>query len=154
MNEGGLLCYRDNPVCLQNGFREDQANYAIRTYTRTWANGLLGMIWFTLNGPGWQGSGLLDENQQPRPAFIAIKFLSTTLQGASYVGQLSNGGIEGYAFRKGTRTYHIYWKNDLSTSEILLPVGTLAVYDKLGQQISGITGTLLVSYEPRIVEIN
>jgi hypothetical protein len=152
MNEGSLLCYRFNPVCAQNGFYTDQANYAVRTYTRGWANGLIGVLWYTLDGPGWQDGGMLDANQQPRPAYQAARFLRTKLNNASYVGQLSSGNLEGYSFRSNNRTYQIYWTNDLSTREVPLPSGTQAVYSMLGEQVPFNGTSISVGYEPRIIE--
>ncbi|NJN16553.1 MAG: hypothetical protein HC822_09905 [Oscillochloris sp.] len=39
MNEGGLLCRNADPSCGPNGFYEDQANYVLRMYTRSIAQG-------------------------------------------------------------------------------------------------------------------
>ncbi|NJM05055.1 glycoside hydrolase family 5 protein, partial [Candidatus Gracilibacteria bacterium] len=41
LSEAGLLCFRADPSCEPNGFRDDQANYAVRLYTRSAANGLI-----------------------------------------------------------------------------------------------------------------
>jgi hypothetical protein len=153
MTEGGLLCYGKNPVCPPNGFYNDQANYAIRTYTRGWANGLMGVLWYTLNGEGWHDGGMLDAAQQPRPAYQTARFLRGLLDNASYEGQLSNGALEGYRFRKGGLTYLVYWTNDLTTVEIPLVAGTRAVYNMFGEQLAPVPTSLSVGYEPRIIEI-
>jgi hypothetical protein len=153
MNEGGLLCYRSSPSCMVETFYNDQANYAVRLYARTWANGLLGSIWYTLDGPGWQEGGLLDANQAPRPAYQALRFMANLLDGASYAGSLGSGALERYAFRKGATTYQIYWTNDRSTVEITLPENTRVVYNSLGQAVQAVGPTLGVGFEPLYIEI-
>lgn len=153
MNEGGLLCYPSANGCPAETFQGAQANYAIRLYTRTWANGLLGSVWYGLKGPGWRDGGLLDKAQQPRPAYHAINFLMNRLKGSSYAGQLSSGEREGYAFRKGATSYQIYWSNTSASGTIPLPEGTRAVYNKLGQPVATSGGAVRVGFEPIIIQI-
>jgi hypothetical protein len=152
-NEVALLCYRFNPVCAPNGFADDRTNYALRIYARGLANGLAGISWYTLTGPGWQDGGLLDANQQPRTTYTALRSISALLAGASYSGPLASGSLEGYAFRKGERSYQIYWTNDLSTVDLPLPAGTRAVYNMLGEAIPLGPASISIGYEPRIIEI-
>ena len=122
-------------------------------YSRTWASGLLGASWYTLDGPGWREGGLLDAAQNPRPAYNTLKFMSGLLQDAVYAGSLGSGALEGYAFRKGDMTYQVYWTNDGSTSAVGLPAGTRAVYNKAGQPITAGGGSLQVGFEPVFIEI-
>jgi hypothetical protein len=152
MNEGGLLCWRSSPLCQVPEFYNDQANQVVRMFTRTWAQGLWGSVWFTLEGPGWQEGGLLDANQAPRPAYATFKLLTGLLQGASYECPLGQNNLEGYAFRKGATAYLIYWTNDSRQVTITLPATTRAIFDKSGaaQAVSGTT--LAVGFEPVIIE--
>ncbi|NNJ11432.1 hypothetical protein EKD04_013930 [Chloroflexales bacterium ZM16-3] len=153
MNEGGLLCYRNHPSCGPGGFYTDQANYLVRLYARTAANGLTGSIWYTLNGPGWQEGALLDASQQPRPAFQAYKFMSSTLKGASYVSGGVDGVVEQHSFRKGDRSYTIYWTNDNSSATLPLPSGAQVIYTFLGDAASPDSlGTVTFSFDPVVVE--
>ncbi len=152
MNEGGLLCYASSPVCAPGGFHDDQANYAVRMYTRSWAANLVTSVWYTLNGPGWQEGGMLDAQQQPRPAFTATRFLRTMLDGATYSGPLGSGNLEGYAFQRGDRLVHIYWTNDSSTIQLDLPSTVQAVYTTQGAALPFTTG-FSVGFEPIIVEL-
>jgi hypothetical protein len=151
MNEGGLLCWRADPICGQLGFYTDQANHAIRMYTRTAASDLIGFIWYTLNGPGWQDGGMLDAQQQPRPAFVAARFLREQLRGARYLGPLGAGTLEGYAFAAAGRTIHIYWTNDGSSTTVPLPPGANAIYSMLGDPLPLAGGNLSVGFDPLIV---
>lgn len=152
MNEGGLLCYRSDPICGPSGFYTDQANYAARLLVRATANDLLGFVWYTLDGPGWQESGLLDAQQQSRPAYATLRFLGELLSGAEYGGTIGADKVEAYAFTKGPLRYQIYWTNDESTVEVPLPAGTQAIYTIAGER-STPTGSLQVSFVPQIVEI-
>lgn len=147
MNEGGLLCVQTS---CPPAFYDAQANYAIRLFTRTQANGLYATFWYTLNGPGWREGALLDSTQTPRPAFYAFKFLATTLEGAEYAGQLAQGNLEGYAFRKGTTEYRVYWTNDGSTAALPAQTGLRAAYTKVGQPI-GFNGS--VGFDPIVLEL-
>lgn len=158
MNEGGLLCYPLNPDCNEGGaykaqFHRDQANYVVRLYVRGWAQGLVGVMWYTLNGPGWRQGGLLDENQQPRPAYQALRFLASQLDGARYEGPLSTGdpNLEAYTFRRGTTRISVYWRNDGNTTVLELPAGA-TLYNALGDQLIPLNGTAFqVTFDPVLV---
>jgi hypothetical protein len=152
LTEAGLLCYRSNPFCKENFFNA-QAGYLVRVYTRAWANGLPVALWYTLEGPGWEQSGLLDANQMPRPAFQALTFLTKLLQGAAYDGPRSSGAIEGYAFHKGPSRYEFYWTNDNSRAALPLPAGARAAYDASGQPVPIAGPSLEVNFNPTVIEI-
>ncbi len=152
MNEGGLLCFRQAICPAGNQFYEAQSNQLVRLYARTMANNMLGSIWYTLEGPGWQDGGLLDPQQQPRPAFNTMQFLARRLLGTTYAGSLSNGQVEGYAFTDGVVRYHIYWLNSRGSSTFAAPAGARFVYTRLGQQSAADT-SLTITADPIIVQI-
>ncbi|NJN16552.1 MAG: hypothetical protein HC822_09900 [Oscillochloris sp.] len=108
-------------------------------------------MWYTLNGPGWQDGGLLDANQQPRPAFEAFLFLRKLLSDAEFIGVLSSDVYEGYAFRANDKIYEIYWTNDSSEQTLALPQDFRAAYNPLGQPIEP-DGGLIVSFAPIVIE--
>jgi hypothetical protein len=151
MNEGGLLCAIPAKDCEALGFYTDQANYAIRMYTRTAASNLLGAVWYTLDGPGWQDGAMLDTRQQPRPAYSATRFLSEQLRGARYQERLGAGELEGYAFAAPGRTIQIYWTNDNSRVSVGLPPGTNAIYNMLGERLPLEQDAVSVGFEPLII---
>lgn len=151
MNEGGLLCWRADPRCGPLGFYEDQANYAVRFFTRVAASDLIGALWYTLNGPGWQDGGMLDAQQQPRPAFVAARFLSEQLRGAQYLGPRGEGVIEGHAFAARGRSVYVYWTNDGSTASVPTPPDATAAYSVLGAPLPLASDTLTVGFAPLIV---
>jgi hypothetical protein len=151
LNEAALLCW-DN--CPYNEYDLAQANYIVRLYTRAHAEGLMGAIWFTLDGPGWRGDGLLDGAQMPRQGYYTYKFLATLLKDAQFDGSFSKGALEGYTFRKGTAVYHICWTNDGSVVSLPLPPNTATLYDKLGTPHALPDATVNVGFEPVIIASN
>lgn len=153
LNEGGLLCWNAHPSC-QSDFLDAQANYVVRLYTRAWANQLAGAIWYTLDGPGWNLGGLLDAHQQPKPAYHTLHFLAHQLAEAEYVGHIERSPqVEGYAFRKGTTTYWLYWTNDGALSVLRsLPPNTRAVYSKEGNRLP-FGSSLSIGFDPMLIEI-
>jgi hypothetical protein len=84
MNEGGLLwCSEEQPTswCRQQGitvpgpdYREDQANYLARLYTRSWAFGLQGASWYYLESGGWRGAACSTVTPPRRPAPATGRF--------------------------------------------------------------------------------
>ncbi|MBA3944567.1 MAG: hypothetical protein H0X37_08405 [Herpetosiphonaceae bacterium] len=154
MDEGGMICYSGAPDCGDSRYYPDQANYVVRLYSRAWSHGLAGAVWYALNDPDWKDAGLLDRASQPHPSYAALKFLSGELAGTTYVSSLDTGNTEGYAFQKSGTIYRIYWTNNTSITQLTLPPGTRALYDKFGQPLP-ITGTTTtISFEPTIIEVN
>lgn len=152
LTEVGLLCTNDAKTCSEV-FLPQQAGYVTRIYTRAWAAGLLGAIWYTFDGPGWMSSGLLDSQQQPRPAYQALSFLAALLRDARYHAALGNENLEGYRFQKGDSTYLIYWTNSAVTTTVTLPRVPDRVYNSVGQTITVTSDRLIVGFEPLIVEL-
>ena len=152
MNEGGLLCYPGGS-CPNDAYFGSQANYVVRMFARTGAHGLLGSVWYTLNGPGWREGGLLDQRQNARPGYTAYKFASEIMENAVFAADLSSGAVEGYAFQKRSSKIHIYWTNTATSAKVQLPAGTYTVYNKLGEKQNLNGSTLDVGFEPLFVEI-
>ncbi|MCC6752108.1 MAG: hypothetical protein IT371_30940 [Deltaproteobacteria bacterium] len=150
MNEGGLIvsdsCQLSEPI-VQNA-----ANEAWRLYLRTWALGLLGSVWYTLDAPGWRCSGLLNEVNGVSPA-TAVSFLANTLAGATYVGSVGSGVVEGYRFCKGELEYRAYFTNDaaLGVQPLPTPPDAVALYDKLGAPLV-LGESIPASFEPLLLE--
>lgn len=153
LNEAALLCW---DKCPYEDYDPAQANYIVRLYTRALAQGLVGASWFTLNGPGWRGDGLLDAAQMPRQGYHTYTFLAALLRDAEFAGSFSNGALEGYNFRKGTTVYHICWTNDGSVVSLPLPPNAGSLYDKLGtpQALPDKSPVVNVGFEPLIIASN
>jgi hypothetical protein len=150
MNEGGLLCFRSDPICAPNGLYTDQAGYAVRLYTRSMAAGIVMANWYTLNGPGWQDGGLIDAEGQPRPAYRAIQFLANRMRTAQFLRVSSTEVLESYVFRVGRQMYTVYWSNDERQEVITLPRRAV-VYGPEGNRITVSGTTVTVGFDPVIV---
>ena len=138
--EGSLLCTEQNPTdCDPPGedFYDSQADYVIRMYVRNWVNGVSGTIWYQFEGPGWRHGGLLDENQNPKPAYDALKFLMTELSDAEYSGGLAQfDALEGYEFTTPEKRIWVLWSPDEIDAQIRLPENVISVFDKFGNDIT------------------
>ena len=150
LNETALICSIECPF---KDYDPAQANHITRLYTRAHAQGLIAVVWFTFNGPGWRGGGLLDVAQKPRQGYFAYKFLAALLNDAQYIGSSANGALECYSFRKGTTTYQICWTNDGSVVPLALPPNTTALYDKVGtpRALPDKRSTISIGFEPVII---
>jgi hypothetical protein len=159
LTEAGLLCWQsggcdDYPTELAE-LQADQANYAMRLYPRTQANGIMGALWYTYSGPGWRDSGILDENQNPRPAFYTFKMLGRALSSATHVGTISEdgGNLEGYSFVKGNTTYIFVWSNNTNVYNYSFPAGG-RLFNMYGNEVPAPTnGQLGVSFEPVMIQV-
>lgn len=162
LTEAGLLCWQeggcdDSPTTEASPaeLQADQANYAMRLYPRAQANGISGALWYTFSGPGWRDSGILDGNQNPRPAFQTFRLLGRTLPGASLAQTISQegGNVEGYVFTRGSSTYTFVWSNNSNTYNFPFPAGG-RLFDKYGNERPAPTnGVVGVNFEPILIQI-
>jgi hypothetical protein len=153
--EGSLNCPEWSDHCNPPGdaFYEAQADYVVWLFVRNWANGLLGTTWFTLEGPGWRYVGMLDENQEPKPAYEAFDFLTTELGDAKYEGGVIRyPHLRGYGFRTSEKRIWVLWAPDEVDHTISLPADVTQVLDKYGNDRTPSGGTLTVS-SPIYVEL-
>jgi len=140
--EGSLICPEGNGADCNPpsaAFFQAQADYVVWLYVRNWVAGLKGTIWYQFNGPGWRNGGLLDENQDPRPAYYALDFLTQELKGATYVAPIAHPQfppLVGYEFKTSTKKIWVLWSPDAGTYAIQLPGGVLHVLDKYGADIT------------------
>jgi len=126
-------------------------------YARNWTKGVQVTNWFTLNGPGYRQSGILDATQTPRPAYYAFQFMANTLSKAEYVGpvSISESNIVGYEFSTTSKKYWILFSTDQSATNahpFTLPTGWNAVYDSLGTPIDpDLSGNIDIT-RPKYIE--
>jgi len=153
--EGSLICPEwngdecDPPA---DAFYEAQADYVVRLFVRNWANGLLGTTWYQFEGPGWRYGGMLDGDQEPKPAYHAYDFLTGELRGATYEGEVTRYvALEAYAFRTPGKRLWVLWAPDEEEHAISLPGDTLQVLDKYGGPIPS-DGSVTVS-SPVYIEL-
>jgi hypothetical protein len=159
LTEAGLLCWAvggcdDYPTELAE-LQSDQANYVIRLFPRAQANGISGVLWYTFNGPGWRDSGILDGNQQPRPAYRSYELLKRVLPTSTHSQTIweHGGGLEGYVFTRAGAAFTFLWSNNSNAYNYPFPQGA-RLFDKYGNELPAPTnGQLTVTFEPVMIQV-
>jgi len=124
LNETGFGCadtayYCDAP---DERFFESQATHLVRYFARGLSENVPGFIWYTLDGPGWRFSSLLDGSQLPRLSYTAFQVISQQLQHARYIGTVDYAeGIEAYAFHRNSEQVQIVWAKEDETIPFYVP---------------------------------
>jgi hypothetical protein len=164
-SEASLLCHEGNSYCDPPGpdFYEAQADYVVWVHVRNIAADIdadidiLGTIWYTLNGPGWRSTGLLDGNQDPRPAYNSFQFMAEELRNASFIELAYEHPqqcphLRAYKFSKGGKQIWVMWTADESQCPITLPGETTKVFNKYGEDITPLDRQITVK-SPIYVEL-
>jgi hypothetical protein len=154
LNETGLTCPTPpDGICGGVGptFYAAQSTYMIRMMTRAWSIGVQQIMWYTLHGPGWFNSGLLDEQQRPRPVYHAYQqYIAHTSPGEPPVPineyDRNDVRVEAYRFNKGMELVDIVWAKDLSTYYIKTPPKFTKAYDQYGAELAPIGPYLPVNF--------
>jgi hypothetical protein len=161
LNETGLRCddrytsISGSCAAASSVFEQAKANHLIRSSMRAIAAGVESYIWYTLQGPGWSQTALLDATQQPRPAFTAMKVAIERLNEVRIPPQSFTGygsGIEAYRFSGNGFVLDVIWSVDHTTRQISLPASAvIAAYSRDGNPItptiSGGIATFNVGFE-------
>lgn len=162
LNETSFICaydpkYPNNyPWCETPGddFYDLQANLAVRMATRAYSENVMGLIWYTIDGPGWRWGSLLDGDQSPRPAYSAYSYLINQYRNSRVLGRVSyETGIEAYAFDRGTERLDVLWSIYDETITATIPAADwLGAYGREGETItptlSGSSYLLPVGFSP------
>jgi hypothetical protein len=141
LNETSFTCPNDVsgsfPWCTNPDplFYELQADMLVRMLARGMASRLDGLVWYTLEWPGWRHGALLNADASPKPNFLAFKQLSTQIRGMAYAGPAQFGNsIEGYTFTRGPRRTQILWTKADQIVTIQIPSsGFVGAYMRDGQ---------------------
>jgi hypothetical protein len=157
-SEGAMLCPESDyykPWCNPptSAFYEAQADYVVWLYVRDWANGMWATSWYQFEGPGWRYSGLLDANQNPKPVYKALQFMTTELSSCKYSQQIYDySNVRVYEFTNASKRIWVMWSPDGQNHTITLPAGTTKVIDKYGNTLSPSNNQLTVN-SPVYVEM-
>jgi len=134
-------------------FEQAKADYLVWLFARNFSQGIVGTTWFTMDGPGWKSSGLFDSNQQPLPAYQALKFAVKELDRRTYSATVNSiPGVTGFQFNKGPAILWILFSQDDSAYTFPVPAGFTAAYDVLGDPVVPNNGMLTVEH-PLYVEM-
>lgn len=146
--EGSLICPGWNtrecepPLAL---YYTTQAQFLPRMYLRNWAYGITGTIWYSFEGEGWRGGGMVGNPTNPKLTFLAFRYLTDTFGDAEFIGILDEGpGIITYRFRTGDTEIRSVWSLDWQPRTISLPDGVTRITDIYGNPVSVETNQLLV----------
>lgn len=134
--EGALLCGRDGneSYCMTDVFNQTKTNYLVQSYTVARALDLRANIWFYLHG--WRGSGLIDKDGNPLPAFDALVFNSMILKDVQFQSEILDfSGISGYSFYNQESILWVLWTRDEDTVGIHLGEVPDRIYDVIGRDI-------------------
>jgi len=160
-SEAGLLCPSgsEDAECDPPGsdFYEAQADYVIWAHVRNLADGIMGTSWYTLSGPGWSDSGLLDDKQNPRPAYYSFQFMAEELRNADYEQRIwlyydQYPFLRVYEFNKSGKRIWVMWASDEQPSSITLPGEMIKVFNKYGNDITPTNGQITIK-SPVYVEL-
>jgi hypothetical protein len=128
LNEAGLRCeplYYAPCSDPPEAYFQAQADQLVRMMVRAAAADIDQISWYTLDGPGWLGNGLLDANQQPRPSFVAYRRLIAALRGYIHVQAVSDYGpaVEAYRFVKSDSSVDVLWSRSAAVVTVAVPLG-------------------------------
>jgi hypothetical protein len=162
LNETGLICATPpDGLCAGAGptFLQAQSDYMVRALTRAWSVNIQQIMWYTLQGPGWFNSGLLDEQQHPRPVYIAYQqFILHTSPGDPPVPihdyDRPDVSVEAYRFNKAAELVDVVWGKDLSTYYVKAPSKFTKAYDQYGAELTPIGPYLPVSFKAIYIHHN
>lgn len=119
---------------------EEQSLFAVKTLTRSLANGVSHVVWWTFQDVEdakpppfntWK-FGLIDENQKPKPSYNAFQTLTHQLTGASFGGPLQVAGGEGYLFSQDKTDKAVVWSASDQPTTITFSGKALQVTDTYG----------------------
>ncbi|NTU81228.1 MAG: glycoside hydrolase family 5 protein [Chloroflexales bacterium] len=159
LDETGLLCTPPYAECTSptSAFFQAQADHIVRIASRAAAAGVQQVSWYTLDGPGWRSSALLDENQQPRPVYTTYQHLIRRL--GQYFGVAAttySAETEAYRYNKGSTVVDVVWSRSSAVRTIEVPIGRfLAAYSRDGLPLTprlGATAQIDVGFSPVFIE--
>ena len=158
--ESALLCGSDtggDPECLTETALDSQAIYLAHAYTAGLANDLTVNIWYSLNQK-WRNVNLLTIDNEPKPAYDALKFIRSRLGDIIYKGKITSQdvgtqGISGYKFDREGRKIWVIWTNDETYTNISLPSAPLVIFDLYGNLLPS-TQMVGVNVFPLIIEFS
>jgi len=140
LNETALGCHEAYYACTppDQNFFEAQADYLVRTFSRARSEGVTGFIWYTLDGPGWRNTGLLDGSYNPRPSYRAYQHLIARQNYSRFEARVDYGSdVEAYSFLLSQSRVHVLWSTDAAPDLITVPQAQfLAAYDRDGAPLT------------------
>ena len=162
LNETSLMCPSEyfswcNPP--GDDFYNAQADFLVRGFVRALAGDVDGVVWYTLEGPGWRYTGL-QAFGVPNLAFYSYQQMNNQLHGYRSVVPVDYGSdIEAYAFDERVKFVHVIWAKEDQIFNILVPGEKfIAAYDRDGSVIdptpNGLDYQLPLGFSPIYIEFS
>lgn len=161
LNETSMTCDRRFPGCHEPpaAFLEAQAQHLTRIYTRAIAFDIDKIAWYSLDGAGWEQTGLLSAALTPRPAYRALQHMARVTQPFQRVYQIYNDDdLEGYRFVKETTVVDILWTRQGGLTRVVhVPAEKLSAVNRYDgtlvspHMVAGMA-YITVGFEPVMVE--
>jgi len=156
------LIHTEGALLLPNGktpedvgvdaYQQAKADYVVWLYARNWVLDIKGTTWYTLNGPGWRYGGLLDANQNPLPAYNALKYMTERLNDYKYSKEITlENGVFGFEFIKGNTKIWIVFTPDNNARTINKPAGFSEALDPFGNAVTSTDTTITITRPTYIV---
>lgn len=155
ITEAALVCPEYVSECnpVSSAFLEAQADYIAWLYLRSWAQRIMGVMWYTLEDSQWRSSGLY-LSSTPKPAYYAFQFATRELDEASLIGSVSQyPNLMGYDLRSPGKRVWVLWSPTRTDTVINLPAGALSVFDKYGGTVTPVAGQITVN-SPVYIELS
>jgi hypothetical protein len=152
VTEAALLCGSSGqePMCLTADFENTKAYYTAQLYGTSIAEGFDATIWYSVLG--WRGSGLLDPELNPVPAYYAYTFARKKLENVTFDRHITEyPGIRGFVFNQGEGTIWLLWSTS-GEKNILLPGTPLEILDSFGEIVPVTGPDLKVTENPLYIE--
>ena len=131
--EMALVCGTGTePRCQTQDFQNTKAAYVVESYLTALTQGLRASIWYTLQG--WRGSGLLNSQRQPTPAYAAYRYAAQQFAGVTDIRDLSLGnGVKAYELNRPQGHLWVLWSTDSASHSVVLPSTPQTETDLTGQ---------------------
>lgn len=129
-----------------------KAYYMPQLFSTAMALGLRGSLWYSVKS-GWQHNDLFSLQNEPLPAYQAYLVAWERMGQATFRQEVAlSPEVQIYEFDSRGRKLWVLWSLDGKEHRIDLPGMVLSAVDALGQEITGLDGTLLVGVNPVYLE--
>lgn len=154
LNETSYLCTPSYADCAtpKPEFFQNQADFLVRTFARVASYGVQQISWFTLNGPGWRSSSLLNSAQAPQPSFVAYRHLIQRVSPYYSIAAVSYGATtESYRFNRGPELVDVVWSRSTEVQTVQVPIAKFVrLYGRDGQELAVRQGSDAMTVEVRV----
>ncbi|HLF24923.1 MAG TPA: hypothetical protein VJG32_01195 [Anaerolineae bacterium] len=147
--EVALKCREPIAVCY-----DIAAAFVPRVFAEAYSLNLRGLMYYHLVSDN-NYYALLLSNLEPRPMFLAYRFLSNQLMNSRYEGLVTAyPGVSGHLFNQdGIRFVQIVWSSDGTDRTIAVSGNFVRVFDKFGNPIAPVNNQLVIGWSPVYIEV-